>query len=284
MEQLLPFNWTDIKSWSNIANLGKELKSITFANGKVFEIADGSPTIPTNAITVKNTQYSSLVLQTNSQSSTTSFMLNDYTRVGARPTVNTPFVIYVNTFNEQKNIQIKSSALYFYDKNSNTVASFDNMQNKYWDIVEGHKYLFENGKDPVDLGEYETTVPVVPKTIKSTEYTSLGVNHVVSGGQDLIELAFVGLRGSSLEAFNSMNPTSSPSTAPQITPLIIQFVDEKLFGAIDYKYIRLSSFNDVTFTKSYLKCDVQTSTIRNFVHLHAYQFESGKDPVDLGVY
>lgn len=253
-------NTKKVKEWDFPTS--KKVKSITFADGRVYQFTTSPGGIPSNAIIVTDAQHSSLSVSTNDVSTGTSFTIHDYTRVGGRPTVNTPFVIYVKAFVETPSIQIKSSNLYFYDKNSNTVASFNNMQGKLWTIKIGHKYLFENGKDPVDLGAFGSADQDIT-TIKHTDYTSIAAFSNT--------IAFANL---DVAIWDALNPTSNFPELPK--PLIVEILYT----------IKFSSSPEFMLSSHSKGFRITLDLVQDITLLqgHKYKFEAGKLPIDLGTY
>lgn len=159
MEQLLPFNWSDIKSWTNIGGSGKELKSITFANGKVFEIADATPSIPTlkgneysglsQTIVSSDDEYMNILNPTNDK-----FFVDLYfSHLNQNGIKHTPFIIEFNT--SYTTHDVRNWIMFSKTDSSSAPANWvEFATTKVWTFEKGHKYQFENGKDPVDLGVY----------------------------------------------------------------------------------------------------------------------------------
>lgn len=148
----------------------------------------------------------------------------------------------------------------------------------HWNFIAGHKYLFENGKDPVDLGSYETTTPSTP-TITTNDYNSIDSSSTLG-------LQLVGVLNS--QVFKDAI-IKQKADANKLAPTIVVEIKEGTSltsgdGTFSIGDGESSTSDDLDNNWLFYDTKQTDITSYNLIMGHKYQFEQGKIPTDLGEY
>lgn len=254
-------NNKEIKKWT-LAN-GKILKKITLANGKVLNFGATTPSIKT----ITANMYSSAVISShyNIAISFTDTSVWDALHPGAVTTTLLPEKII---FEVKEEIEVLPY-VYFTLINITTHKGFNvNYSGNGFTLKAGHKYQFESGKDPVDLGEYETT-PSVPSgpIIKATEYTG-----------DIAESS-----GYAIRVQNITNAWFKAATAAGSTETISFDIEIRTTAQLSFNNISTFRITDIV-NRNHLDIHMPNDAVFTLQNGHKYHIEHYKLPVDLGTY
>lgn len=226
-------------------------KTYIFENGKApFELVKGIPTL-------KLSEYSSLTYDTltntlNINGLSTSF-INNIGGDANMSALNKDIIIEVkNTFSIDYDASSNSS-FYIKDpvKNMGVYVETNSTQPNFT-FVKNHNYLISYGKEPQDNG----IIPI-PITITNSQYTAIDTSYADSG--------WYALSGYTLA-----------DTTTQFTRLTLDIKSNLTIK-------KTTTWYDDGFSNSIFINTILSETF-NLVAGHKYQFENGKDPVDLGTY
>lgn len=134
-------------------------------------------------------------------------------------------------------------------------------------LVSGHKYQFENGKDPIDLGEYGTTPEPSGPIIKATEYTG-----------DIAESS-----GYAIRVQNITNAWFKAATAAGSTETISFDIEIRTTAQLSFNNISTFRITDIV-NRNHLDIHMPNDAVFTLQNGHKYHIEHYKLPVDLGTY